>query len=456
MRYAREARAARVGVLRPLAMALMIISCADAPTKPVQVDDAAMRSIYTEHYFETAAVTDVVGDPQAYDLCWTLEGPSGWSGTDCGSAHYSPPFIANVIYVQPYGDPWDEANVTVYVVDLHDVAQSYCSPATIESGGSVSCELGTMEELGYPELLQDIQWDFAVGGGNQLTDIQQEGGPVSSSTYSIYPSASGYIGLTYSIAGASPMFASWEITVSTAPTAIDAISLEFVPYDEVYLGGSRDVEVTVTPATAGVLINLEYVGVGVNAGGHTAGGRGVHPARPGGTFSPASGYTDASGKFRSTYTAREHGGHDRLRARAGTLTDTKDLLIQNLIPLDHIGSNPNFTLVGVDDYHPRALGYYVAFNAHYGLHGIADEYGSVYFPSKMEYNDMSLPLGGRYDLSGNFASPHAEHRYGINCDVRLSAIPHARRAFVEQLFVDYGSPNFLPEFSRNHWHLRFD
>ena len=89
---------------------------------------------------------------------------------------------------------------------------------------------------------------------------------------------------------------------------------------------------------------------------------------------------------------------------------------------------------------------------------IANAYHTAYTGGSLSYNDQSLPLGGKFDLSNNWADggSHSEHRVGINCDVDSSGVAANRWSTLVQIFVDNGSPNYIDETaSANHWHLRF-
>lgn len=70
------------------------------------------------------------------------------------------------------------------------------------------------------------------------------------------------------------------------------------------------------------------------------------------------------------------------------------------------------------------------------LDSIAANYRRL-FPSDtmLQINDISLPLGGRFDIYAQWAGDddHVYHRLGIDVDIRRTWIPQAHRAMFEQL-----------------------
>jgi hypothetical protein len=137
--------------------------------------------------------------------------------------------------------------------------------------------------------------------------------------------------------------------------------------------------------------------------------------------------------------------------------------VDGLFPL---GTGPDHTLVGQTTSHPdnhHALGI-----VNQSLRQIAADYRAEFYPNgnipedhKVAYNDMSLPLGGKFDLGNrweNTSLRHAEHREGINCDVRSNNIPNTRWNRLKETFEARGSTRTLDETGTNapHWHTRFE
>lgn len=186
------------------------------------------------------------------------------------------------------------------------------------------------------------------------------------------------------------------------------------------------------------------------SGGHQ------HLSRPLGQFGAASGTTNGSGYFQTSYTASPFGGTEQIRARSVSVgvEDTENLNV-TFPSLQALPSGSNYQLVGSTGSHPT--NHYGTAVANNGLVNIASAYAAQYPGSTLNYNDMSLERGGLFDIGPPYGShwqtPHVEHRFGRNCDVGTSNVPSNRHEDLEQIFINNGSPNFLDE--GNHWHLRF-
>jgi len=79
----------------------------------------------------------------------------------------------------------------------------------------------------------------------------------------------------------------------------------------------------------------------------------------------------------------------------------------------------------------------------------------------LAYNDQSLPRGGKFDLDAGWSEAnrqHAEHRVGINCDVRSNNVDGTRWTKLNDIFRARGSTRTNDETGTNapHWHLRFE
>jgi hypothetical protein len=199
------------------------------------------------------------------------------------------------------------------------------------------------------------------------------------------------------------------------------------------------------------------------AGGHTN-----HTGtRPLGTLAATQGVTDETGAFRTTYTSAIFGGQVAILAHVPALGVDKGDTEQVGVGLTLLGAGANYILYHNDPYHPSY--HYGTATALTNLPLIANDYKAQFYPGakvpipeadKLNFNDMSLVNGGKFEafVTGGQAAwgpnvPHDEHRVGINCDVRNFNVSQTRRAALEQIFRQRGSPNFLDE--GNHWHLRF-
>ena len=160
-----------------------------------------------------------------------------------------------------------------------------------------------------------------------------------------------------------------------------------------------------------------------------------------------------------TYTADVFGGNVELRgvsAKAKTAIDTITVTVSGLVELTEGG---NVDTVGVLAAHP---------DNHWGTTGmvnslisLADSLHDTY-SLKLRVNDISLPLGGKFDLNADYSSggDHAEHRDGTNADVDVSGLSAAQLDFVRKKWEALST---LPAAdavhdetkTRNHFHFRY-
>jgi hypothetical protein len=245
-----------------------------------------------------------------------------------------------------------------------------------------------------------------------------------------------------------------DFTLTLSPTGINPIGT----------GGINTSTVTVQtiPPTANVNVMVSLAEF-VDAGGQVI-GTGGHLShtnnRPLGTLSAMQGTTGANGAFQAVYTAPIFGGQIVVNVSiAGGQTNRAEVVEVRVSGLASLGTGTDYNLVGATTTHPD--NHWGTIGAINGLVGIAQDYRTQFYGTnsipnadRLRYNDISLVLGGKFEIAGDWGNgSHAEHRTGINCDVGSNNVPVARRAALEQIFVQRGSPNFLNE--GNHWHLRF-
>jgi len=193
--------------------------------------------------------------------------------------------------------------------------------------------------------------------------------------------------------------------------------------------------------------------------------------RPAGRLRATQGTTNAAGVFQTTYTPSHIGEVVTITAAIGQVR--LDVQLTVAVPgLAELGDGVNYVLIGFDNpYHPQGTNHWGTSQADVGLIQIADDYRDKYYApnpipddKKLRYNDQSLPLGGKFDLAHHWAATgaHAEHREGINADVRCcggdGAVPTDRWAELNEIFIRRGSTNTLDETETDmpHWHLRFE
>jgi hypothetical protein len=110
-------------------------------------------------------------------------------------------------------------------------------------------------------------------------------------------------------------------------------------------------------------------------------------ARPTGSFASASGTTNGSGTFQSTYTAPIFGGTMNIKAqmRAQTKSTTLEIYVPSLFDLG--GNGTNYLLTGQLNWHPS--NHYGTSTAITNLPLIANDYLAAYPTSaNLEFNDM--------------------------------------------------------------------
>lgn len=194
-----------------------------------------------------------------------------------------------------------------------------------------------------------------------------------------------------------------------------------------------------------------------------SGGHAHHDAaRPKGEFTPTSGNTGPSGLLPVTYTAPEVAGvidatfQSSLR---GTIRPPSTFTIGVRVPgLAELPPGENYVLVGSFG-EPGVTSQHVS--NHFGLPSfnrslqqLADRYAAGFPGQRLEYNDMSLPLGGLFDVNNNWRPPHHSHRFGTDVDVRL--VPPMNRDRLRHLIraQDSGIRTLIEETRPSHWHLR--
>jgi hypothetical protein len=189
-------------------------------------------------------------------------------------------------------------------------------------------------------------------------------------------------------------------------------------------------------------------------GGHIHGG-----TMPGGSLSSQTVNTGPTGLDTVTYTADVFGGKVEVRsasAGARTAVDTITVVVRGLVELLETG---NVDTVGVLSVHP---------DSHWGtsamVQGLIDLADSLHakYNLKLLVNDMSLPLGGKFDLDTNYsaAGDHAEHRDGRSADVSVAGLDSVKIDYLRAVWKDL-SP--LPDSiavhdetkTRHHFHFRF-
>lgn len=186
-------------------------------------------------------------------------------------------------------------------------------------------------------------------------------------------------------------------------------------------------------------------------------------SRPLGTLGKSVGVTGQDGCYSTTYSPPHISGVFQLKSTISGITNYTHLGVW-FPDLLQLHSGDNYTLIGSTASHPD--NHYATWQARDGLIQIANDYAAEFYGGappenqKIAYNDISLILGGKFDLSANWsnAGSHAEHREGINCDTRSNNIPAPRHNRLMQIFRNRGSTRTNDErhTAAPHWHLRFE
>jgi hypothetical protein len=227
-----------------------------------------------------------------------------------------------------------------------------------------------------------------------------------------------------------------SVTSSTLGASVQTLPLTIICFDLFTGAIINNCNVSITPKPEAF------------SGGHDH----DSPARPKGTFQPSSGSTGTGG-LSTTYTSPEVSGIIDVNL-TGTAPDgtplapstfTIGVQIDGLVAL---GAGANYDLVGATANHGNNHNATPTMNATLG--NLADSYVAAFPGQRVAYNDMSLPTGGLFDISGAWSKPHTSHRFGNDADFRFPPVAQRRRA--RQII--YASGISLIIIEGDHWHLR--
>lgn len=235
------------------------------------------------------------------------------------------------------------------------------------------------------------------------------------------------------------------------------------------LSGSNQtatVKVCTQPATPNRDVTLQLVIKPEfrDSGGHLAAQH--SGSRPLGKLNKTSGRTGNNGCFSTLYYPSHISSVVTVNANVWGFSLQKNVLV-GIFNTQHLDEQDSFRLIGSTASHPSPFNHWGTVGTLQGLREIALDYNNQFYgggtpplEQKIAYNDMSLPAGGKFDLARNWlnSGAHAEHREGINCDVRSSNIPTDRWTALNQIFRNRGSIRTNDETGTGapHWHLRFE
>lgn len=214
-------------------------------------------------------------------------------------------------------------------------------------------------------------------------------------------------------------------------------------------------------------VSFEYnAGALVEAGG-SDGHNHETVERPKGEFKKSTGSVGPDGLIRFQYTASDAAGLIQGTAQCktpdGRSCTPKPFNIKVKVDqLQELSANALYSLIGQNSSHPR--NHYGMPTLNTALVELASLYASAYSTDqtasgKLQYNDMSLPFGGVFDLKFNWLRPHGEHRNGKSADLRVqaaSAVPPERRKKLAAWAMSVNLGILLHDGTDGtppHWHL---
>lgn len=226
-----------------------------------------------------------------------------------------------------------------------------------------------------------------------------------------------------------------------------------------YVAQQRNYTVTLTRAGAPVAnatVRLALTAV-PGSGGH-AGHTGTRPL---GSFTTGEDQntteltvtTDAQGRARFPYEAPEFAGKYIIAARASGAPDKADTVTVEVGGLAGLGTDTTWNLIGATAAHPDAhFGTATMRNA---LVELADSFHTR-FRQRLEYNDISLVQGGRFDIAGNWVDTHhCDHRWGQGADLRTNNLTAAQTNYIRLKWARIdGTNSYLNEGAPVHYHLK--
>ncbi|MGD0339746.1 MAG: hypothetical protein ABSB78_13270 [Bacteroidota bacterium] len=176
---------------------------------------------------------------------------------------------------------------------------------------------------------------------------------------------------------------------------------------------------------------------------------------------PLEDVTNADGKFAVTYSASIFGDTMRiyLKSRNNRLLKDSVSVVEKVAGLQLLGDGANYVKVGGTCNHhgPRTDTLYqncrIPDNDHFGtarlvqiIQSVADSLVIKCPNYRLLVNDMSLPLGSKFEINGswNINTDHQEHRLGTNADVGIY-----RNGYSINLASDTTRSNILRSIIRN-------
>ena len=163
--------------------------------------------------------------------------------------------------------------------------------------------------------------------------------------------------------------------------------------------------------------------------------------------------TDGNGHAVFDFYPAEFGGSYRLSASDGGVVKADTFKVG--VPLSAVpGRGTHWLEYGAGrEYHSDV------YNASENMRLAADSLATIYsasFPGeKLYFNDMGLPLGGRFDIGGHWRADtdHCSHRFGNALDLRTNNLTAEQFDWVRKKWKKITQQS-APLFHKAHYHLQ--
>ena len=203
---------------------------------------------------------------------------------------------------------------------------------------------------------------------------------------------------------------------------------------------------------ANSVVDLTIDGI-EGTGGHQHG-----VTMPPGALSSLSVNTGPTGVANVTYTSGAFGGNIDIRGTSTGAASARETIVIRVPGLSELMEAGNVDTIGWTTLHPSNHWGTPAMLS--GLTALADAYfaftGNT---SKLQFNDMSVVFGGKFDVNPadySTTAEHDEHRLGKSADIRSKTLTAAQYEWVRRWWLnEYGALGVLEHKGTNaHFHLR--
>ncbi|MBI1723033.1 MAG: hypothetical protein HYR48_03905 [Gemmatimonadetes bacterium] len=176
--------------------------------------------------------------------------------------------------------------------------------------------------------------------------------------------------------------------------------------------------------------------------------------KPTGELSVTTVNTGAEGRAVVRYTSPLVSGPVTIRGQSSNAAPGELTATVGIGGLVQLGGSARVQLIGETAAHP---------SNHWGTQGLVDALDSLAslfydtYHGALEINDISLELGGVFDLRRSWVPPHAEHRVGRSADVRTRTRTAAELEFITRQWEIAFGGTVHDETTTDapHYHLRY-